>query len=558
MGIINHPSYKYASDVVSGAISAPKYVKAQAKRFIALADNRSPKYFVDESKVKMIDQLLGLLIMPTGLKAGKTIKECSAGFQWLLYIASLCVVWRENPNKRRYENITLEICRKNGKTFIIAVLFILLFFMEPKFSKFFSVAADGSLSRLVKEMIFQIIQSSPALEGKFKIRRDDILCLLTQNDYVPLNYSTSRLDGRLASVFLVDETGALPSPYALEAMRSGQLTVLNKLGFVISTKYPTAHNVFEDEIAYDKRVLDGLIEDDKRFALLYEPDDTLNWATNDEILMHGNPLALEIPDIMEDLLAKRQYAIEVEGARENFITKHCNIVYQGADTESYINVPDVQKCKVDKINWEGKEVYLGLDLALTTDNCSVVMVGVGDNGKVIAEAVAFIPADRIEEKNKVEHIDYRRYMARGKCFACGGRTVDYGYIENFILGIEEKYGVKVIMIGFDRANCLSTAQKLEAKNHQTVEVTQLSSVLHGATKLLKELILDQQFEYEANDLYEINFGNCRCSYSANLNMYVNKKKSNGKVDMVVATIIALYLLNENVFLGDQAFGFQIG
>ena len=558
MEIKKHPAYLYAVGVITGKIHAPKYVILQCLQFKMIADGKSKKYFVDMSKVEMIGNLLSLLIMPKGIKARKTVKECSAGFQWWLYVSVLCVVWKDNPEKRRYETVLLEIGRKQGKTHIIGVFFILLFFLEPKFSKFFSVAADGSLSRLIKEAIFEMINSSPALAGKFKIRRDDILCLLTQNDYVPLNYSTSRLDGRLPNVFLADEVGALPTPYAIEAMRSGQLTILNKLGFIISTKYPTAHNVFESEVAYAKKCLDGIIDDEKVFAALYEPDDTTNWATNDEILEQVNPLALEVPEIMTDLKEMRKRAIEDEGARENFITKHCNIVYQGVETETYIAVSDVQKCKVDKIDWTGKEVYLGLDMALTTDNVSWSMVGVGDNGKVIAESIAFVPEGRIEEKNKLEHIDYRRFIKAGKCFSCGDRTIDYGYVEKSVMNIQEKYGVKVIMIGFDRYNCLSSAQKFEANGYQTVEVNQMSAVLHSATKLLEETIIDGNLEYEKNDLLEINFGNARCSYSANMNRYVNKKKSNGKVDMVVSMIIAVYLLQENVFLGDESFGVQVG
>jgi hypothetical protein len=33
-------------------------------------------------------------------------------------------------------------------------------------------------------------------------------------------------------------------------------------------------------------------------------------------------------------------------------------------------------------------------------------------------------------------------------------------------------------------------------------------------------------------------------------MYVNKKKSTGKVDMVISTIIAVYLAQQDYFLGD--------
>ena len=80
---------------------------------------------------------------------------------------------------------------------------------------------------------------------------------MTDNVYTPLAYSNDRLDGKLPNVFLIDEAGALPSTYAIEAMRSGQLTIRNKLGCVISTKYPRAENPFEEEVAYAKRVLDG-------------------------------------------------------------------------------------------------------------------------------------------------------------------------------------------------------------------------------------------------------------------------------------------------------------
>ena len=81
--------------------------------------------------------------------------------------------------------------------------------------------------------------------------------MCNENRYIPLNYSNSRMDGKLPNVFLADEVGALPNSYAIEAMRSGQLNILNKLGCIISTKYPTANNPFEDEVNYAKRILDG-------------------------------------------------------------------------------------------------------------------------------------------------------------------------------------------------------------------------------------------------------------------------------------------------------------
>lgn len=542
--------------VAEGKINAPKFVKLQVKEFLSIANNKDNRYKIDENKVRTIGELLKLLIMPKGLKANATVYDAMAGFQWLFIIAIMCTVERDNPDKRRYENAILEICRKNGKTFLIAVLFILLFFIEPKFSKFYSVAPDGSLSREIKTAIEEILRSSPAMLGKmngkekFKMLRDYIHCNITENRYIPLNYSTGRLDGKLPSVFLVDETGALPNTYAIEAMRSGQLTILNKLGFIISTKYPTLNNPFEDEVDYAKRVLNGAVDDDKVFALLYEPDDTKGWATNDEVLEQSNPLAIEVTEIMEDLKAKRQVAIEIESKRENFITKHCNIIYSGAGSESFVNIADLQKGAVDHINWNGREVFLGVDLAMTTDNCAVSMVAYDeDEGQVLLQSVAFIPEDRIDEKSKLERIPYRDFINAGNCIPCGNRTVDYGAIERYIMEIESKYGITVMGIGYDRYNALSTAQKLEDAGYTMVEIKQHSSVLHPATKWVAELVAEGNLLYDkSNKLLEINFENSRCVYDTNMNRYVNKKKSRGKVDMVVAGINAMYLLHQNYML----------
>jgi len=542
--------------VAESKINAPKFVKLQVKEFLSIANNKDSHHKIDENKVRTIGELLKLLIMPKGLKANATVYDAMAGFQWLFIIAIMCTVERDNPDKRRYENAILEICRKNGKTFLIAVLFILLFFIEPKFSKFYSVAPDGSLSREIKTAIEEILRSSPAMLGKmngkekFKMLRDYIHCNITENRYIPLNYSTGRLDGKLPSVFLVDETGALPNTYAIEAMRSGQLTILNKLGFIISTKYPTLNNPFEDEVDYAKRVLNGAVDDDKVFALLYEPDDTKGWATNDEVLEQSNPLAIEVTEIMEDLKAKRQVAIEIESKRENFITKHCNIIYSGAGSESFVNVADLQKGAVDHIDWNGREVFLGVDLAMTTDNCAVSMVAYDeDEGQVLLQSVAFIPEDRIDEKSKLERIPYRDFINAGNCIPCGNRTVDYGAIERYIMEIESKYGVTVMGIGYDRYNALSTAQKLEDAGYTMVEIKQHSSVLHPATKWVAELVAEGNLLYDkSNKLLEINFENSRCVYDTNMNRYVNKKKSRGKVDMVVAGINAMYLLHQNYML----------
>ena len=542
--------------------TTPKYVKLQMKDFIHICDGKNKKYVLSQKKVVQLENILKLLIMPKGLKAGQSLYECTTGYQWLFYIAILCIVYRDNEDKRRYELGILEICRKNFKTYTIATLFILLFLTEPQFSKFYSVAPDGALSREIREAMAETIRSSMAIYDfkgvkRFKILRDYISFKPKQSVYTPLSFSTSRMDGRLPNVFCADEVGALNTNYPIEAMRSGQLNILNKLGFIISTKYPTIDNPMEDWVSYSKRVLDKLEDDEGIFALLYEPDNPKNWETDDLVLKQGNPVALEIPEIYADLIKKRAYAIAVESARENFVTKHCNIIYQGIGTETYIDVNDVQKCKVANIDWQGRVVYLGLDLSISNDNTSVAMVSVDDDNNILAESFAFIPEGRIDEKNAYEKLDYRAFIKTMKCIACGDKIIDYSVIEDFIMAMESKFGVQIQAIAYDRMNCMSTAQKLANAGYNVVEVRQHSSTLHPPTKLLKEKIMMEQFKYADNRLLEINFQNSRCTYDTNHNMYVNKKKSKGKVDMVIAMINAVYLLEQDYFLNQSDFVVQV-
>lgn len=552
-------AYEYAKWAVK-AKEVPKYVRKQCRVFIKIADGKDKKYFLDTNKVTQIENVLKLLIMPKGLKAGCSLYECSTQYQWLFYTSVLAIVHRDNPKKRRYETAILEICRKNFKTYTIGTMFILLFLLEPKYSKFYSVAPDGALSREVKTAIEETLRSSPLIylhreEPRFRLLRDYIQFNLTESRYYPLNYSTNRFDGKLPNVFLVDEVGALPNSYAIEAMRSGQLNILNKLGCIISTKYPTANNPFEDEVGYAKRVLDGIEDDETVFALLYEPDNPKNWTTDDLILKQSNPVALEIPEIWEDLLKKRARAIAIESARENFLTKHANIIYQGAGTESFVDINDVLQCKVSHIDWKDRDVYIGVDLAMTNDNCAVGMVAEED-GIIMADAIAFIPEGRIEEKSQFERVDYRKFIEAMKCIACGNKTVDYGVIEDFVFHIEEKYGVHIKALGYDRFNALSSAQKWESGDGgkyapiNCIQIRQHSDTLHSPTKLLYEKIVNKEFQYEPNNLLEINFENARCTFDTNMNRYIHKKRSKGKVDMVMAILNATYLLQQDTIFED--------
>lgn len=535
----------------------PKYVQLQCKEFLKIVNDKTNYHINKEALLKM-ERLFKIIIMPTGKNTGKPVFDSLVGFQCLFFVAVWCTYHNDDLTKRRYENVILELARKNGKTFLIALLFILALLTEVKFSRLFSCAPDGSLSREVYQLIQQFISMSPKIQkwkkkDLFKITRDKLTCNATHNEYVPLNYSTSRMDGRMPSVWLCDETSALPSSYPISALRLGSLPVKNKLGIMISTKYSSIATPFEDELIYFRNVLDCVVNDDTAFSLIYEPDEELKkqWETNDLVIKQASPLSVEISSILDEIIKMREQAIQIPSQRGQFLCKMCNIISADTDSESYIDIQDLKECRIDAFDWNGRDVYVGADLSQTTDNTAIVMVTRDEYGHLVSKPMCFVPTNRVDIKSKEEKCDYKRYIDDGLCISCGDDVINYGVVEDYILSLENTYGVNVISFGYDRYNALSTVNKLESNGMDCVEVKQHSSVLGAPTKLLYEEICKHNFRYENNELYEINFQNCRCTYDTNMTKFVNKKKSRAKIDMVVATIIATTLLQQAELFDDN-------
>ena len=571
-------AYKYAQWAVSETEGmVPHYVKVQAQQWMDIVDDYNEDAYVDEKEFEKICNLLKLMIHPD---VHCSIYDAMEDYAWLLITATLCTMWREgseiyDDNKvsfesckiRYYTTALLEISRKNHKTFYCAVIIILLMLTGVGFGRYFSVAPTLAQSSEVKLAVRKILKSSPLLvdeeDPAFKILRSEVTCNINESNFTPLAYSNDNLYSRLANAFVADEAGGMDS-YPLEAMRSSQIEIINNLGMVISTQYPNDDNVFIDEVDIAKKLLDGVLESEDvgtYFSLLYEPDDELKtgeiWQKDGRCIYQSNPIAVEKKAVYKNIIKKRTAAILYENKRENYLCKHNNIRYRGLGVEGYIDIQKVKLCfgEIEKEWWKGRKVWIGLDLSLSEDNTAAAMV-TEENGIIYAKVLGFLPDGRIEQKTSKEHVNYKRCIDHGDCIACGDEVIDYSVVENKIMTLEEEYGVTIMQIGYDKWNAISSVQKFEAAGYECVEIKQHSSVLHAPTKLLKEKILSKEFIYDSNRLLEINFQNARCTEDTNLNKYVNKKKSAGKVDMVVSLINAMYLLQQYMLYGVDDFSVQ--
>lgn len=539
---------QYAEDCTTGKEITTFEVKTQCRWFLEdfeKQNNDYYPYYFDTKQIEIIEGILKLLNFATGLHiVGKSIYEGLENFQ-AFFIANI-FGWRykSDSKKFRYREVDLFIPRKNTKTFLAALIIIILMLTEDEYSEFYSICLDRDLAGEVKKAISQILNASPLVLEYFNIPKTlsgRMECTLTHSFYQPRTSEANRNNSIKPSAFIADEYGAMKDNANVEAMRSGQLSVRNPLMFKLTTAYAEDKSIMLDELEYLKKIYKETEKDDRLFALVYYATEEHLW--DDVGIMMANPLRIE--ENYEEIKRAREKALAKPSERIEFLTKNMNYFMPSNSGEEFISIDKLRNCKNTRgiFDWNGKDVFVGLDLAMTNDNTAVSMVTMEDD-MIFVKSWAFIPADRIEEKNRRERTDYRRFIEEGSCFACGDEVISYEFVENFIMNLEKEYGVHIIQIGYDRFNCISTANKLESKGYECVEIKQHSSVLHMPTKWLQEHILQRKFSYDGDKLYEINFQNARCTYDTNMNRYITKKKSNGKVDMVMSTIDALYLLQQ--------------
>lgn len=541
----NHNAYLYALASVEDE-NVPKYVKKQCEEFLEVVDNHfndDYQWIIDLKLVNKITKLLGIMYFSSGTRVGTPIAQGLAKFQWFFLIAILCTKHRNDIAKRRYEKAVLLIGRKSGKSFLIGLIFKLLMLLEPRFSEFYSVAPDRQLSSIVKKECEQLISVSPAMTSRFKPLRDRIECTLTDSKFIPLACSNHRMDGRKANVYVADEVGALKDRYPIDAMSSSQMGMKNRLGILISTAYPTLVNPMTEEVEYAEKVLDGAVEDETVFSLLYKPDDSKDWLS-DKTLKQANPLALEVQENYDYLVKQRQKAVDMPSTRQNFLTKHLNIFLQSDNEDKYMDFDLWKKCRVDKIDFKGKEVIVGIDASLTTD-LTAISIMFKENNKYYIKSIGFLPEESL--KNRREKFDYRLSAEMGECHITDGYIVDYNYLEEYIRNIPSIYGCTIKEICYDSYNMTQTAQRL-ADTFDVVEIKQNYYNLSHPTKTFREQVYLKNVYYEKSSLFDWCMSNCSTVKDKSENEMITKKnKNNMRIDLVASTIFAFkqaYALEE--------------
>ena len=194
---------------------------------------------------------------------------------------------------------------------------------------------------------------------------------------------------------------------------------------------------------------------------------------------------------------------------------------------------------VDPEALKGRECYAGLDLSSSTDITAFVLVFPprSDDEKYIILPYFWIPEDTIGLRVRRDHVPYDTWEKQGSIMTTEGNVIHYGYIEDFIEGLGEKYNIKEI--AYDRWGAVQMSQNLEGAGFTIVPFGQGFKDMSPPSKELMKLVLEGRIAHGGNAPLRWMMDNIYVRTDPAGNIKPDKEKSTERIDGAVATIMAL-------------------
>ncbi|MBP3931682.1 MAG: terminase large subunit [Peptostreptococcaceae bacterium] len=535
--ILLDKAIQYAKDCIEGREITTWEVIEQCKKFLNDYNNRQYQddfdYYFDKKKLKKIQAIIGLMRYATGFLTGELILPNLSNHQCFLFANIFGWRFKSNPKKFRYREALLFIARKNAKGTDCAIIIICFMLTEDDYSEVYSICVSKELAAEIRKQIDQLVNASPALKKHFKISKmwtGQVLCKLTKSFYQPRTAEANKNNSIRPGLIVADEVGSFTDASNINAMKSGQRSVLNPLLFRTTSAYAESNSIIYEELEYCRNILKGSIVNERYFCLIY-------YANNDEIwedsgIYRANPLRIE--ENYQEIREARDKAKEVESEREEFLTKSLNIMLEtSAEEEHYLDMNLWKKCRVEKINLKGKKVIVSVDLSKTID-LTAVGIMFREEDKYYAKVHGFIPEGTLNSAKRHEKIDYYAEMRKGNCTIIKGDNIKYIQICEYIRGIEEQYECEIECIAIDTTYADLLIEELEA-DYEIVALRQTYTVLSPPTLSMRDAIYEGRFFYEKNSLLDWNMSNALVSTgkAGDIMLMKHRASNNTRIDMAV-------------------------
>lgn len=564
------PATLYAFSVLNCTKIAGYKIKLACLRHLMDLKRQGQPDFPYHYDVEEANRLLTFAKICPNVDTGEPTKL----MEWQEFTFALMFGWRDEDNNKRFTRVIDSVSRGQGKTYQMAILVCYSFLIESVglSNQDYLVASINfkqtmKLFGYVASMMRKIIQIEPfksyANEVNLYIQSDQIIMKKNNNVLRAISLEAGQYDSYHFRTAIFDEIGEVKSRETVSKIISGQVKVPNHQFIQISTSYPDPTVPFHED---QKMVIQAMEQDWKRDADSYLgliwSQDSLDETYKPETWVKSNPL-LDLPDqrdnLMKGLKDKRDSDL-LTGNISDFQTKNLNL-WLKQSTDSYLNLRDVEDAVDDDFKIDGREVFIGFDYSMFSDNTALGFVYPYGDGKFHFEQHSFIPwqhAGSIEAKEKQDGIAYRQYPEYCTITAHPQGIINPEQIYRWLLNYVEQHQLEVKFFGYDRFGSYQVKNITESLNVNTdwyiMDIQQRTSALANPTKFLQELFVTHKVSIPNDPVMQKALLNAVVK-ADKIGIQVDKDKATLKIDVVDALIDALfqgmYYFDENSDLNNK-------
>lgn len=555
------PGTTYAFDVLDKKIQAGYMIKLACFRHLRdlqRQDTEDFPYHYDIQEEKIALKLAE--IIPDVDK-----KKVLPLMDFEKFILAELNAWKDSNDERRFTEAHISLGRGQGKTQIAGIQMVKAFLVDTLgyTNKDFMVSANTSdqtskLFGYISKMINSVIAIEPfkslAKKSLLQIQANQIIQKTTNNRILRLSYEADKYDSTHNVLAIYDEAGALTDFNRISDITDGQGQVIPYHQFIkISSAYPDPTGPFHEEEKAMQNVMEqDFKRDGENMLCCVWSQDSLEETYIPETWAKSNPLINLSPEEKErrtkNLINQRDQAL-LTNTLHKFQNKTLNLWLKQATT-SYLKLQDVEEAVDDNFNIDGREVYIGLDYSMFSDNTALGFVfpyqDENGNPRWHLAQHSFIPwqqAGSLEAKEKQDGIAYHELPEYCTITGHAKGIINPEQVYKWLLEYVDRHHLEPIFFGYDRFGSYQVKNITESLNANTgwfiQDIAQRTSELANPTKFLQECFATGKITRFNDPIMEKALLNASIKEDK-IGIQVDKDKATLKIDVVDALIDAMY------------------
>ena len=450
-------------------------------------------------------------------------------------------VREDDPTQRQYTSAYIEIPKKNGKSELGAAIALNMLVNDDEWkAEVYSCAADRQQAAIVFDVAVDMVKQSPALMKRIKIipSTKRMVYQPTGSIYQVLSSEVATKHGLNVSACIFDELHTQPTRALYDVMTQGSGDARKQpLWFFLTTAGTDRNSICWEVHQKALDILEGRKDDPRFYPVLFGLPDEADW-TDEQNWYHANP-SLDYTISIDKVRDAYRKALETPADENMFRQLRLNQWVKQSVRWMPMDKWDDCGGIVSPYDLEGRACYGGLDLSSTSDLTTLVLVFPpnDETEPYIVLPFFWLPEDTLQLRVRRDHVMYDKWEKQGYLMTTEGNVVHYGFIEQFICQLGERYNIREI--AYDRWNATMMVQSLQDDGFTMVPFGQGYKDMSPPTKELMRLVLEHKINHGGHPVLRWNMDNAFVRTDPAGNVKIDKEKSTEKVDGAVALVMAL-------------------